>query len=344
MKYSVTNETGAESHKRWKDFAIKFKPEDLYVGGIFGMYYNFNIFEFVNKQEPKDFVLVFFISNSIGTDKLRILITSNQLITDEQIKSLPFTYVSVNNPSFNKTVLEDFLNKLDEQFKANNKSISLVLNLPLGYLDVSKLTNIQVIASEHPDIDKGKIALLTKYFKTNYRKLQITKYLQKMQGKLSNFSFVEYMSLISMAWNNVPYGFIRKLFYYNEGGISNWNETNDLSLSHWCKQNKVPINNDLHDSFENYVSIDDTLNVFDSTITESDFSNTENKKISQSNSVTVSGIEAYQAMKRLISYIQSKRADSAIMIPARCLEDHLEYEALQEMHQYVKSENDNTEN
>lgn len=342
LKFKSDIQCSIKAKEEWVDFINDLDIKDLYIGGVTALYHNLDFESFVNDQDIDNYVSLMCIVHCLGSEKKELAVIGKEMIDEEfNVKSLPVNYYCDHSAQMTYTAINNYLKQWDEILTSKGKTVLLALNIPGSLIQKESFTSIRMIDSTSNMFISKALDKLFECFKFNYRRLQITK---KVTYGSCQLSLLDCINMMSMAWFCVSNRYINQLFFPPEDG-SLYFERNDYSsgdhsLSQWCKMFNIPFNFELYSNLlDKYVSCDKSLKCLN-LVQTNDSTQNITELLSQNKSQSASGIEAYQAMKRLVSYLQGESANPSEMASAKCLESHTEFGALLEIHQFVASNNE----
>lgn len=339
-KYTAENECNEIPKEKWKIFLKSTESKDVYLGGVCALAHNLDLNSYLNGQHADSYVSLLFIFNALGADKKEIAVVGKDSLESEAyVKSLPVTYYCCINSQVNYSVINSYLTKWDSELSSKGKYITLVLNIPDSLLRNKTFEHIKIVNNNDLEYVSLILDKIEECFKYHYRRLQISKGLT--YGK-DNCSYSEYIYMIGNAWYNVPHKYIQSICLpAGEGSLYfnvNDDSENEHSISQWCKTCNVQLSTEhCPSSLDKYVFCDKKLSCI---YCGPEKSMEAVEVLNERESQTTSGMEAYQAMRRLVSYLQSESAGESIIKYAKYLENHTEYGALLQMHQIISSTND----
>lgn len=340
-KYNCDNVCSEKGKEEWKRFLKSSDSKDVYLGGVCALSHNLDYNSYLNGHHGDSYVSLLFIVNSIGTDKREAAVVGKELMeTEAHARSLPVTYYYCANSQVNYSVLLSYLTKWESELVSKGKSVTLVLDIPDHFIRNLHFENIRIVSTNNLQYVTNILEKVVECFKYHYRRLQISRTLT--YGK-DNSSFLDYLHMVGMAFYNVPPKFIQNLSFPPGEGSLFFNVKDDTesdhSISRWCKIYNVPLNIDQCPSLlDKYIFCDKKLPCIYCGPLDESMQATE--VLAHKACQSTSSMEAYQAMKRLVSYLQGESAGGSIMKYAKYLENHLEYGALLQMHQIIASTND----
>ncbi|KAH9632308.1 hypothetical protein HF086_010233 [Spodoptera exigua] len=340
-KYSSDDMYGEKAKEEWRKFLTNSESKDVYVGGVCALSHNLDYNSYLNGQHAESYVSLLLLVNALGTDKKEVVVAGKESMeTEIHVRSLPVSYYYCINSQINWFIIQSYLTKWNNELASKGNHITLVLDVPESIINTMKFENIRVLSATGLSYVTNILEKVVECFKYHYRRLQISRSLT--YGK-DNSTFMDYIHMMGMAWHNIPQKYIQSLSYPPGDGSLFFNvkeeSDSDHSLSRWCKMYNIPLNYDqCPSSLDMIIFCDKKLpcifpGQLDDNMQASDV-------LSQKECNSTSGMEAYQAMKRIVSYLQGENAGSSIMKYAKYLENHLEYGALLHMHQIIASTND----
>ncbi|CAB3247644.1 unnamed protein product [Arctia plantaginis] len=327
--------------ENWTRFLKSADTRDIYIGGACALSYSLDYNSYLNSQNVDSYVSLLFVVNTVGSDMREAAVVGRELLElESQVKSLPVNYYYCVHSQVNYSVIIKYLTKWDNELSSKGKNIWLVLDVPESLTQSLKFENIIIVRSADLDYVRLIIEKIVECFKYHYRRLQISRTLT--YGK-DNCTFLDYLHMIGNAWHSVPQKYVQSLclppaegnLYFN---VEDDND-NDHSILQWCKQYNVSLNVDKNpSSLDKYIYCDKKLPCV--YCDQLDESMQAIEVLSQKACQSTSGMDAFQAMKRLLSYLQGEGAGDSIMKYAKYLENQMEYGALLQMHQIITSTND----
>lgn len=340
-KYSSDDMYGEKAKEDWKRFLTNSQPNDVYLGGVCALSHNLDYASYLNGQHAESYVSLLLLVNALGTDKKEVAVAGKESMeTEIHVRSLPVSYYYCLNSQINYSIIQNYLTKWNNELASKGNHVTLVLDVPESMINSMKFENIRVLGTTELSYVTNILEKVVECFKYHYRRLQISRSLT--YGK-DNSTFMDYVHMMGMAWHNIPQKYIQSLSYPPGDGSLFFNvkedSDNDHSLSRWCKMYNIPLNYDqCPSSLDMIIFCDKKLPcIFRGQLDENmQATDVFSQKVCNS----TSGMEAYQAMKRIVSYLQGENAGSSIMKYAKYLENHLEYGALLHMHQIIASTND----
>lgn len=340
-KYTSDHVCSEKVKEEWKRFLQCSGSKDVYVGGVCALSHNLDYNSYLNGQNADSYVSLLFIINTFGTDKREVAVVGKELLeTEAHVRSLPVNYYYCANSQINYSVVLSYLTKWENELASKGNHVTLVLDIPDSLIRNLQFENITIVSTTDLDFVKNILEKLVECFKYHYRRLQISRTVT--YGK-DNSTFLDYIHIIGMAWYNVPQKYVQSLSLPPRDGSLFFNvkedSDSDHSISRWCKINNIPLNlEQCPSSLDKYVFCDKELPCIYCEQLDESMQATEvlTHKACQS----TSGMEAYQAMKRLVSYLQGESAGGSIVKYAKYLENHIEYGALLQMHHIITSTND----
>lgn len=340
-KYTSDNVCSEKDKEDWKRFLNSSESKDIYLGGVCAIAHNLEYNSYLSGQHADSYISLLYIVNTLGTDKREVAVAGKELMeTESHVRSLPVNYYYCNNSQINYSVLVSYLTKWENELVCKGNHVTLVLDVPESLTQNLHFQNIRIVSTADLSYVTNILEKVVECFKYHYRRLQISRSLT--YGK-DNSSFMDYIHMVGMAWYNIPQKYIQSLSFPPGDGSLFFNikedSDSDHSLSRWCKLYNVPLNAEhCPSSLDKYIFCDKNL---PSVICgQPDESMQATEVLSQKVCQSTSGMEAYQAMKRIVSYLQGEAAGNSIMKYAKYLENHLEYGALLQMHQIIASTND----
>lgn len=321
--------------KEWNEFTSNLEAKDIYFGGSTALSYRTDFNSYLNGHSVDSYVSLMLIVNSTGLDKRQLAVVGNEAFdVDSNVRSLPLDYYYDDEAKINIPLLENYLMRWDTDLITKGRQIYLIFNIPDCVIEQLNLKNIKVVNNTSEDYVAKISDKVIGSLKYHYRRLHLSRSLFSRETPL----LLDYFHMLSMAWHNVSYKYIHSLCFPPADGSLYFKKDEDddygnHSLVEWCKINEIPIDTELcSETLENYVLFDSTMLCYNWAIM--------NKKITfindilqERNSHNTSAMEAFQAMKRLVPYLQCHKANLTITKYAKYLEDHLEYGALLQMHQ-----------
>ncbi|CAG4971490.1 unnamed protein product [Parnassius apollo] len=326
----------------WHTFVNDLDASNLYIGGVFGLYHSLDFDKYISKQKADKHVYVFFIVNCLGADKKELVVIGDELLECSNIKSLPVQYIYSQNLNLSNIIIRNCLNKWNNDLKTQNRKVSLVMDVSEKLLNDISYENIEIKRLINMEFITKNIQMIEKCFKFHYRRIQMTKKILYNKDS-SVLSSVDYTHIISVAWHSVSNEYIQRLFFPLENDSLYFNscDANDSnqSLLQWCKLHNIPCDLVMYsDDLDNFIQCDKNLPIMCTNVTN-DLNLNVNDTLLGNDVVPSSGVQAYQAIKRLITYLQSQNAKKSVVNSAKILEDHLEYGALQEIQQVMATNN-----
>ncbi|XP_059050048.1 tigger transposable element-derived protein 4-like [Achroia grisella] len=344
-KFSSDIECSLQVKEQWIDFINDLDVKDLYIGGITALSHDLDFESYINSQDIDNYVSIMCIVNCLGSEKKELAVIGKEMLNEEfNIRSLPVNYYYDEKAQMNYTAINNYLKQWDETLTCKGKSVLLALDVPGNIIQKDYFTSIRIIDSNSNIFIRKALDKLVECFKFNYRRLQITK--KVTYGNVcSQLSLLDCIQMMSMAWFCVSNKYIHQLFFPPQDGSLYFNRNDDYSngnhsLSQWCKLFNIPINFELYsDLLDKYISCDKSLKCLN-LLQSNDSTQSVTELLSQNKPQSASGIEAYQAMKRLVSYLQGESANPSEMASAKYLESHTEFGALFDIHQFIASTNE----
>lgn len=327
--------------EEWKRFLKSSDAMDIYIGGACALSYSLNYNNYLNNQNIDSYVSLLFVVNTVGNDMKEAAVVGRELLElESQVKSLPINYYHCVHSQVNYSVITKYLTKWDNELSSKGRNVVLVLDVPESLTQRIKFENIRIVSTADLDYVRLIMEKIVECFKYHYRRLQISRTLT--YGK-DNCTFVDYLHMIGNAWYSVPQKYVRSLCLPPEEGNLYFNveddADNDHSISQWCKQYNVSLNIEKYpSSLDKFIFCDMELPCV--YCDQLDESMQAVEVLSQKACQSTSGMDAYQAMKRLLSYLQGDGAGDSIMKYAKYLENQMEYGALLQMHQIISSTKD----
>lgn len=337
VKYSPDIQHDSESLEEWNTFLNDTDAADeLYVCGTCAISHSFTIDNFAAGELPNDYMSIFFIVHALGHDKRKIaLVGRDPLMVESNVGSIPVNYYC-NNGQVNYKAIINHLNKWDIELESEGKTVSLIMNLNMmmdnGYLN--NFNHIRIINSNMTFLTKA-LDKIVECFKYHYRKLQLSKRIDSETE--CQFGLLDYINMISLSWFNVSNSHVKHIFFPpNEGSLyirPNDTCNGDHSIRKWCQTYNIPLNLKLYSHcIDMFIWCDRDIKSFDiHDCTDSYEFNTDGQ--------SSSSMEAYQAIKRLLSYVHGESASENVLKSAKHLDNHLEYEALLEIHKAIDANN-----
>ncbi|XP_047019273.1 tigger transposable element-derived protein 6-like [Helicoverpa zea] len=339
-KYTVDNVCNVKAKEDWKNFHNSLETKYVYIGGVCALSHSLDVNGFLSGQDADSYVSLMFTVNILGSDKRELAVVGKDLMdTESHVRSLPVNYYYCANSQINYSVVLSYLTKWENELASKGNHVFLVLDIPESLIENLCFDNIRIIGTRNLRYVKSILEKIVDCYKYQYRRLQISRTLT--YGK-DNTSFMEYIHMIGMAWYNTPEKYIRSLCFPPGDGSLYFNvkedSDTDHSISRWCKIYNVPMNlENCSETLDKYIFCDSKLPCFYCGHLDESMPATE--VLTQKVCHSTSGMEAYQAMKRIVSYLQAESAGTSIMKYAKYLENHLEYGALLQMHQIIASSN-----
>lgn len=347
----MTNVEGAPEKgecRKWAKLIERYETyseDDIYIGGTCGLLHKDNLQNYQSRHLNIDeFVSLLLITNIAGSDKHK-LVAAGSDIPHTAAQTLPLQYFYKDNAQMDKFILAKVLQEWDNELKVLDRKILLIFHLAESCLPHDlQLEQIKVVHLSDIVYISKTFERIVKCFKYHYRKLQI---MQSFSFRKEGAEFVDHMRMLSLAWHSVSGGTINHIFHPRYRSCLYFssldkhfaeNEENDrFSLTEWCESHCIPLkleNNDL-DGFvacdRNITSIEvaanETAVPYTATMTEW-FTNSEVP-------TPVSAIDAFQATKRLLRYMQSEEGPNQSLKSIKQLEDQLEYEMCMELQQNI---------
>lgn len=345
VNYSAEIECSQRAKDEWGNFIVNVDAKEVYFAVFTALFHRLDLNDYINGKKAESFTSLMLIVNTTGSDKRQLVVVGNEPFdVDSSVKSIPLDYYYNDNPQVNQSVIESYLRRWDNELILKDKYVYLILYVPDNIIERLKLKNIKLLNNSYMDFVHRILEKVTISFKYQYRRLYIS---QSVLSKDECPTLLDLFHMMSMAWHNVSGNHIHRLcFPPTNGSLYLKGDENDdcgnQSLAHWCKLNEIPIEVDLcSDSIEKYVYCDSVLPCCNWTITNRG-SPFINEMLLQRNNTPTSSVEAFQAMKRLVSYLQSEGAGLHVIKHAKCLEDHLEYGALFHMHEIIAANSNET--
>lgn len=340
-KYTPDDVSKAKPQEDWKKFLQTSDIKNIYLGSVFALAHSLDINSYLSGQNEESYVSLMFIVNALGTDKKEIAVVGNELLErEEHVRSLPVNYYYCINSQVNYSVIISYLTKWDKELASQGNCIILILKIPDSIIRNLHFDNIRIVSTGNLNYIENVLEKIIERFKYYYRRLQISRSIT--YGK-DSCAFLDCIHMIGNAWYNVSQKYVQSLTIPPQEGSLYFNVKNDIdydhSLSRWCKTYNVPLNiEQCPTSLDKLIFCDNKLPCIHCGQSDENIQATEilSHRICQ----PTSGMEAYQAMKRLVSYLQGESAGGSIMKYAKYLENHLEYGALLQMHQIIGSTND----
>lgn len=338
-EFSADIQCNMEIKNEWMKFLSDFNSSNVYFGGMFSLLHGLDTESYLNGQSSEEYVSMMFAVNSTGTDKLQLaVIGKDEFDKNVVVKSLPVKYYlcHTDTPQINYSILNDYLVNWDSNLNEAGKSILFIVNLPDNLLHKFKFENIKLLATRNLDYITHVLEKLIECFKFNYRRLQISHRIESEH--CFSPQLLDYIHMFAMAWHSVPTKYI-ELLCTPQADRSLYFDINDEnygdhSLSHWYKIKKIPLDLDqCSDLLDKYIYCDSKHQCVNWRIEDdapSSSSNTLNT-FSDKRSESSLSLDAYQAMRRLVSYIHEQNA-GPVLKQAKYLEHHTEYRALTQMH------------
>lgn len=340
-KYTSDNVCSEKVKEDWKRFLNISESKNVFLGGVCALSHNLDYNSYLSGQNADCYVSLLFIVNTLGTGKREVAVVGKELLeTESHVRSLPVNYYYCINSQINYSVILNYLTKWEMELVSKGTHITLVLDIPESFTRNLHFEHIRIVSTSDLIYGTNIVEKVVECFKYHYRRLQISRSLT--YGKDSS-SFVDYIHMIGSAWYNVPQKYVRSLCFPPGDGSLFFNvkedSDSDHSLSRWCKTYNVPLNTEqCPSSLDKYIFCDNKLPCIYCGQLDESMQATEVLSLKACQST--SGMEAYQAMKRIVSYLQGEGAGSSIMKYAKYLENHLEYGALLQMHQIIASTNE----
>lgn len=335
-----------QTKEEWLRFIMENDVENIYIGGISALYHSLDFDNFINDQLSNDYVHLLFITNCFGSDKQQLIITGKEAIGSEfnSVKSISAKYYNSDSTPLNPSAFISHLIQWDCELTSKGKTVLLVLSLP-GLLDQIQFTSIRLIDPTSMTFIMNAIDKLTECLKYNYRRLQIIK--KVAYGKLSTqFTLLDFIDMMSLAWHCVSPQYINHLFLPPEEGSFYFNNYDDhlcnLSLSQWCQTYNIPVNLEVYSNLlDDFVHCDCNIKCFFRDQSDSSSMNVS-EHLLQKDTKPLSSVEAYQAVKRLVTYLQGENAGPTVINSAKFLECHMENEVVTEIHEIVSGNVDDS--
>ncbi|XP_068632737.1 tigger transposable element-derived protein 4-like [Battus philenor] len=341
MKFTSSIKCSQLAKNRWENFIHKLDVNNVYVGGIFGLYHSFDFDQYANQQNAHKYLSLMFIVSCSGIDKKELLVIGDEVLEQNNVRSIPLRYFLCHKNCIKLSMIQDYLIKWDNDLKEQNRTVSLILNIPENFLKYS-FDNIKIKTFSDMEFVTQNITMIIKNFKFHYRRIQIIKkILSNKDSKL--FSLLDYMNIMSAAWNSIAPEYIQRLFfppdkdslYLNKSKFNNSNN----SLWQWCKLHNISGDYNIFSQLlESYIECEKNLQIIDTNVTD-DVTLNVNETLLNNDSVVPSEVQAFQAIKRLINYLKSQNAEKSVIKCAKSLEDHLEFGALQEIQKIIADNN-----
>lgn len=335
LKHTPNNNFHVHSIEKWFNITKGFHTQDVYLGGTCALFHRLDLDNFFDNARTDQRVSVMFITSSCGSDKKKLLVFGDEHLQDNGKLSLPLDYCQcLAPPIVNYSSVLKYLNKWNIQLKGLHREVALVLDIPHNLLRQMHFENIRLIHPSEVDHLEKALEKVSVMFKHNYRKQQISKFFS--HTKEEDQSILQYLNMISLAWHIVSATYIHRLFYPPPEGTLHLHENEDEikceTLSEWSRSCNLPLEPSIYSTLDQYVLCDKDISSFTYEQVECKEENylklkPEIVQITNGNS----GIHAYQAVKRLITYLQGEDAKSSTIESARALENHLEYCALVEL-------------
>lgn len=344
-KHKIHTSLGLKEFKQWMNILADMKEDDVYVAGTCSLLYMDDLQTFTaNNLNYQNCISLLLRTNMTGSDKQDLMVAGNA-ITHSGIQSLPVQYFHKENAKFDNCMFKTILKYWDETLKTEDRKILLALLVPDSYIDGLDLQYIKILRCTDFPFTTKTFERLINCFKYHYRKLQITQELHYRSER----DFIDNIHLMTLAWHNVSANTITQIFhprfpgcyYFNNLKKSNEiNEENDrFSLSQWSSTYGIPLN--LEDSIlDNFITCDNDIVSVDNYLETSEFINMNDWFAQIDYSPSFASVEAYQAVKRLLSYMQSQNAPEVIE-NLRVLEEQFEFDASTELLQNIEADDIN---
>lgn len=337
LKYKV-GKCSTQAKEEWMGLLHSTDARELYIGSTCSLMYSLSFDSFVRGHNSDDYMSMLMLVNSTGCDKKMLCVVGKETLDKEfNIRSLPVDYYRCNLPQVDTNVISNYLEKWNTDLNCKGRNIILVMNLPDDVTKKLCFSNIKVFNILDMDFVTNATEKITDCFKYHYRKLQITR--KSINSESKQLRLTDYIDMISAAWHNVSNYFIKQKFFLPEDSLYFNIDDDDFAenqcLSHWCRMFNIPINLELYtNSVDEFVYCDRHLQSIN--IEEKEFDYVPVGFVPEKNTTpSASGIEAYQAMKRLLSYIQGECARTTTIQSAKILENHLECGAITEIKDIV---------
>lgn len=326
-----------EIKEEWMKFLSHFNSSDIYLVGMFALSHSLDTESYLRGLSSEDYVSMMFVVNTTGTDKQQLAVIGKNTIVNNAVSSLPVKYYPchADTPQINYFILKDYLENWDNVLSKAGKSILLIANLPDNVLHKLKFENIKLLATKNFEYVTHVLEKIIECFKFHYRRLEMIQRIESKNSCMSQSS--DYIHMFAMAWHTVSGRYIELLCSPQVGGFLyfdiNGENYGDHSLSHWYKMKNIPLDLDQRSDLllDKHIHCDSKLKCIN--WREVDVPSTSLNVINTSLEITeaCTSLEAYQAMRRLVSYLQDQNAGPVIK-HAKNLENHVEYRVLTQMH------------
>ncbi|XP_045534766.1 tigger transposable element-derived protein 4-like [Papilio machaon] len=342
IKFSSCIECSGEAKEEWDKFVTDKDINNIYIGGCVGLHHSFDFDKYANQESADKHVCLLFIVCCSGVDKQELLVVGDETVEEHSVRSLPLQYYQIHKSCLTHQIIENYLTKWDVDLQAQNRKVTLVLDIPENLPINVNLINIKIEQLINMEFITKNVAMVAKSFKFHYRRIQMTKKILFNKDS-SNLKIIDYFNIMSAAWSSVASEYILRLFFPLENGCL-YIKTGDAmdsnhSLLQWCKLHNIPGDLEKYSELlDSYIECDNNLQIID-TNSSNDIAFNVNDALLENDVSPSSGIQAYQAIKRLINYLQSQSAEKSIVKCAKTLEDHLEIGALQEMQNVLAANN-----
>lgn len=332
LKYTP-GKFSSQAKDEWMRLLNGTDSRELYIGSTFALFHSLSFDNFVTGQESHDYMSLLFLVNSTGCDKKMLAVVGRESLDKEyNVRSLPVDYYHCSLPQVDTNVITNYLDKWNTELQCKGRNVVLVMDLPDNVAKDLCLSNIKVFNLLNVGFITRAAEKIAECFKYHYRKLQLTR--KSINTELCQFRITDYIDMMSAAWHNVSNYFIKQLFFLPEESlyfnVDDDDYAENRSLSHWCRMFNIPIDLEFYsNSVDQFVYCDKNLQSLN--LERKDPKNFPRRFTSENETQPSSGIEAYQAMKRLVSYIQGECARTSTIKSAKILENHLECGAISEI-------------
>lgn len=325
----------------WSRVMEGFDEDNIYIGGTCAILHSDTWQSYLsgtlNMEKQMSMML---LTNITGTDKKELLVVGKE-IRPISIKTLPIEYYFKENSLIDHSIITNLLKEWDNELKILDKRILLGLMIPDTYLNGLEFEQIKFIKCSNCIYIPKTLEKVITCFKYHYRRLQI---MQTFSFNRNEPELLDYIRLLSLAWHSVSSETLQHIFhpringclYFQQAKCFVDNEENEgFKLSEWCSTHAIPLQfeNNMLDKFmmcdKHVASLDEKQN-------GPGFSGQLNTFISEEGTHSpTSAIDAFQAMKRLVRYLQCEKATESTINSGKNLEDLLEYNACIEIQQNI---------
>ncbi|XP_052746342.1 tigger transposable element-derived protein 4-like [Bicyclus anynana] len=198
--------------QKWPTIWEGYRPEDIFNADETGLFYNMKpdrISKFKGEncsggKMAETRLTIMVAANMTGSCKRKLLVIGNYK-TPECFKtgSLPVIYENNVKSWMTLEIFERWLRNWDDELKANNKKVLLLVNTCAAHMAVTNLKFIKLVflpSNVLQPMDQGVIRCI----KSNYRKLQVLQLLQNLEtNNEKSLTVLDAILMVAEAWENV---------------------------------------------------------------------------------------------------------------------------------------------